>query len=497
MAVCDRDEAKARAAGEKFGAQWFTDATQMLDTVKLDLVDITTRMDTHRELAALTAARKIPTVVQKPFAPEWEECVAIVENAKAHGAWLAVHENFRFASAMMRVSEVIAAGTIGEPSWARIYFRTGYDVYKGQPYFYNEERLAILDVGIHVLDLARVFLGEVERVSCETQRRNPKVRAEDTATMMLRHTSGAVSVIECTYEARRSDDAFPETLLEIEGSRRLDHHEEGRGDGRHHARPVLRGARRHAAAVVDDEAVACIAGGRAQHLQAHARCACAPACPPIHRARTISRPMRWSRLPINQRAPMPRFVPRLDDKHSHTFHRTNPPWTTFPFTAADLEVLKQWDTPTICNGLELIVPERRAVGFTVEPMVAVDRKFPPIVGLARTGLVRAKEPPRGAIPAREDWYDYVSPTGLPTIAVIQDIDDRPGFGAFWGEVQTTIHKALGVAGCVTNGSFRDLDMLAPGFQIIGGRIGPSHAHIHMVQMNCDANIFGMLVRMTM
>jgi regulator of RNase E activity RraA len=168
--------------------------------------------------------------------------------------------------------------------------------------------------------------------------------------------------------------------------------------------------------------------------------------------------------------------------------------STYPFTAADLEVLKQWDTPTICNGLELIVPERRAVGFTVEQMVAVDRKFPPIVGLARTGLVRAKEPPRAPIPAREAWYDYVAASDLPTIAVIQDIDDRPGFGAFWGEVQTTIHKALGVSGCVTNGSFRDLDMLAPGFQIIGGRIGPSHAHIHMVQMNCDVNIFGMLAR---
>jgi regulator of RNase E activity RraA len=126
-------------------------------------------------------------------------------------------------------------------------------------------------------------------------------------------------------------------------------------------------------------------------------------------------------------------------------------------------------------------------------MLAADRKLPPIVGLARTGLVRAREQPRGPIPAREDWYDYVAATGFPTIAVIQDIDDRPGYGAFWGEVQTTVHKALGVLGCVTNGSFRDLDMLAPGFQIIGGRIGPSHAHIYMVQMNCDANIFGMLV----
>jgi regulator of RNase E activity RraA len=119
---------------------------------------------------------------------------------------------------------------------------------------------------------------------------------------------------------------------------------------------------------------------------------------------------------------------------------------------------------------------------------------PPIVGLARTGLIRAKEPPRGPIPPREDWYEYVAADDLLTIAVIQDIDDRPGFGAFWGEVQTTVHAGLGVAGCVTNGSFRDVDMLAPGFQIVGGRIGPSHAHVHIVQMNCDVNIFGMLVR---
>lgn len=167
--------------------------------------------------------------------------------------------------------------------------------------------------------------------------------------------------------------------------------------------------------------------------------------------------------------------------------------TERPFDASDLEILKQWDTPTICNGLEICAPERRAIGFTVEPMVAADRKLPPIVGLARTGLIRSKEPPVGPIPLREDWYDYVAADGIPTIAIIQDIDDRPGYGAFWGEVQSTVHLGLGVLGCVTNGSFRDLDMLAPGFQIVGGRVGPSHAHVHMVQMNCDVSIFGMLV----
>jgi predicted dehydrogenase len=74
-----------------------------------------------------------------------------------------------------------------------------------------------MDLGVHVLDLARFFLGDVEHLTAELQRRNPKVAGEDTATLLLRHTSGAVSVVECTYEAKRIPDPFPETLLEIEG----------------------------------------------------------------------------------------------------------------------------------------------------------------------------------------------------------------------------------------------------------------------------------------
>ena len=163
-----------------------------------------------------------------------------------------------------------------------------------------------------------------------------------------------------------------------------------------------------------------------------------------------------------------------------------------PFTRAALETLRQWDTPTICNGLELVVPERRAVGFTTVPLVASDRKLPPIVGVARTGLIRSKEPSRGEIPSREDWYEYVEVGDLPTIAVLQDIDDRPGFAAFWGEVQSAVHAGLGVAGCVTNGVYRDVDMLHPGFQIIGGGVVPSHAHVHLVQMRCQVNVAGML-----
>ncbi len=162
------------------------------------------------------------------------------------------------------------------------------------------------------------------------------------------------------------------------------------------------------------------------------------------------------------------------------------------FSRAELEALRQWDTPTICNGLELIVPERRACGFTVRPLAPANHALPPIVGVARTGTIRSREPARGPIPAREDWYEYVAAGDLPTIAVLQDIDDQPGFGAFWGEVQSTVHLALGVAGCVTNGSYRDVDMLAPGFQIVGQGVVPSHAHVHMLAMRGEVNVAGML-----
>lgn len=164
-----------------------------------------------------------------------------------------------------------------------------------------------------------------------------------------------------------------------------------------------------------------------------------------------------------------------------------------PYTLADLQRLQDWDTPTICNGLEFIVPDRRAIGFTVEQMVAADRTLKPIVGLARVGMIRAKEPSPGPTADRLDWYDYVASADLPTVVVLQDLDDRPGYGAWWGEVHSTVHKALGALGCVTNGSFRDCDMLAPGFQIIGGRIGPSHAHVHLVDFGKPVNVFGMMV----
>ncbi len=219
VAVCDIDEAKARAAGEKFGARWYTDAAEMLDKERLGLVDVATQVSSHLKLTELTMGRRIPTVVQKPFGRDIGEVRRMVELGRKAETFLAVHENFRFQRPMLKVAEIIRSGRIGTPTWARISFRTGYDIYTGQPYLAREQRFILTDVGVHVLDVARFLLGEVELLSAELQRRNPKVAGEDTATMLMRHKGGAVSVVECTYESRRLPDTFPETLLEIEGEK--------------------------------------------------------------------------------------------------------------------------------------------------------------------------------------------------------------------------------------------------------------------------------------
>ena len=170
-----------------------------------------------------------------------------------------------------------------------------------------------------------------------------------------------------------------------------------------------------------------------------------------------------------------------------------------PLNEADFAALRAWDTPTICNALEITSPERRAIGFTVEPLVCAFPDLDPIVGYARTAQIRSHEPSTRPGPdlrdQRLDYYRYIAKAPGPTVAVIQDMDGpRRGYGAFWGEVQSTIHSSLNCLGTVTDGSVRDVAAVAPGFQFIADRIGPSHAHVHLEDFGKTVNVAGMLVK---
>ena len=167
-------------------------------------------------------------------------------------------------------------------------------------------------------------------------------------------------------------------------------------------------------------------------------------------------------------------------------------------TAADLDALRAFDTPSICNAIELVAPERRAYGFTVRTLHCVRPGLAPMVGYARTATVRARRPaaatPEAVREARFRYLDYLEAGPGPTVSVVQDLDEgEAGFGSFWGEVNTSVHKALGCLGTVTNGSARDLDALAEGFQILAGVIAPSHGFVHLVDSGCPVSVAGMTV----
>jgi regulator of RNase E activity RraA len=172
---------------------------------------------------------------------------------------------------------------------------------------------------------------------------------------------------------------------------------------------------------------------------------------------------------------------------------------TARLTEDELAALRALDTPTVCNALEEIDSKYRNSGFTTEPLVCPFPDLPPIVGYARTATCRSVFPgERTGNPATEfrvAYYSYVNEGDEPKISVIQDLDGhRVGHGAFWGEVQSNVHKALGCLGVITDGCIRDIPDWAPGFQALAGSIKPSHAHVHAVDMGGQVMVAGMIVR---
>jgi regulator of RNase E activity RraA len=152
------------------------------------------------------------------------------------------------------------------------------------------------------------------------------------------------------------------------------------------------------------------------------------------------------------------------------------------------------DTPTVCNALELLVPERRGYGFTTKPLICTRPELGPIVGVARTATIRAAHPgDAGADSIRDAYYAYIDAGPKPSVVVIQDLDDERGYGSYWGEVNSNIHKGLGCAAVITNGSVRDLPDIADGFQMLADRVGPSHAFVHVVDFSRPVTVAGMRV----
>lgn len=162
------------------------------------------------------------------------------------------------------------------------------------------------------------------------------------------------------------------------------------------------------------------------------------------------------------------------------------------------KLLSSVDTPTVCNAIEVAQGKRGFREFTRQTVLAAQPHLRAFFGYARTARIRAVHPSADAPDVvrqrRMEYYRYMASGPRPAVTVIEDLDGEAAIGAFWGEVNTAVHKGLGLNGAITNGVMRDLDDLAPGFQVLAGSIGPSHGFVHVVDFDQPATVFGLTVR---
>ncbi|MEI8611960.1 RraA family protein [Enterovibrio sp. Hal110] len=161
------------------------------------------------------------------------------------------------------------------------------------------------------------------------------------------------------------------------------------------------------------------------------------------------------------------------------------------------ELLISVDTLTVCNAIEVAQGKRGFNDFTRGTLQASAPENPAIVGYAKTAMIAALEPSR--LPAddvkklRMDYYRYMSEAPFPSLAVIEDLDFPDAIGAFWGEINTNVHKGFGLSGVLTNGVMRDLGDLPDEFLVLAGSVGPSHGFVHIESIGEPVNVFGLNV----
>ena len=167
-----------------------------------------------------------------------------------------------------------------------------------------------------------------------------------------------------------------------------------------------------------------------------------------------------------------------------------------PLSPPLVEALRRLDSCVVPNAIETFGVRLRNQGFSNGDIYCVFDDLPPVVGHAVTATIRtATPPPVGPKYAdRTDWWNYVLSVPGPRIVVVQDLDDRPGLGAFLGEVHANILRALGCVAYVTNGAVRDLTGVRQSqLQAFAGSVSPSHGFVHIIGCGEPVEVAGLKV----
>jgi 4-hydroxy-4-methyl-2-oxoglutarate aldolase len=160
-----------------------------------------------------------------------------------------------------------------------------------------------------------------------------------------------------------------------------------------------------------------------------------------------------------------------------------------------LAKLRTFDTPTICNIIELFAVRPRNAGYMDARIRACFPEMPPMVGLAATATFRSSGPPRekDAYASTEDQVARFAELSGPPVVVFQDLDDPPAAATF-GEIMCTVYQAFGAVGLVTSGAGRDLDQVqAIGFPVFTNGAICAHGYCHILHVHVPVHVGGIVV----
>lgn len=160
----------------------------------------------------------------------------------------------------------------------------------------------------------------------------------------------------------------------------------------------------------------------------------------------------------------------------------------------ELEILRKYDTPTVCNVIELFNIRPRNVGFMNDRIKASFPEMPPMVGYAATATFRSAAPARGDVyTSLVEQVSLFSEVPSPPVVVFQDLDDPP-VAATFGEVMCTAYKAFGATGLITSGAGRDLPQVrALGFPVFTSGAICSHGYAHIPSIQVPVSVGGVTV----
>jgi predicted dehydrogenase len=220
VALYNRTRSKAETLARDFGIPSVYDNPEdLLENESIDFMDIIVGPDVHSEFVQLAVANQLPVICQKPMAPTLEIADAMVDSCRQANIPFLVHENWRWQPPIRAFKSELDKGEIGHPFAARIDYLSSLRVWEQQPFLKDLDQFIIMDMGSHILDVARFLFGDAVSVYCQTHHVSDELRGEDVAVVMMKMATGVTVICEISYASVTERERPSETYVFVEGER--------------------------------------------------------------------------------------------------------------------------------------------------------------------------------------------------------------------------------------------------------------------------------------